>query len=83
MSLIIDGVDYGSAWCSSRSAISRLQAFTSEIGADFYGLPRNEGMARLTRAPWVVPASIGDVVPFRAGEELAWRFDGTSEGDLS
>lgn len=58
------------------SNVSRFQAFASEIGADFYGLPRNEGRVKLTRIPWVVPALIGDIVPFRAGQELGWRFDG-------
>lgn len=56
----------------SRNALDRLQAFTSERGADFYGLPRNEGTIRLIRRPWVVPDEIGGVVPLWAGREVAW-----------
>jgi dihydroorotase len=54
-------------------AVSRLQAFTSERGADFYDLPRNEGTITLARCPWVVPEIIDGVVPFRAGETLEWQ----------
>jgi dihydroorotase len=59
--------------------VARLQAFTSERGADFYGLPRNTGTIRLRREPWVVPAEIGGIVPFRAGETLAWQVVGRDE----
>lgn len=58
---------------SSAEDIARLQSFTSERGADFYGLPRNEGTLTLARRPWVVPEIIGGVVPFRAGETLEWQ----------
>lgn len=61
---------------ATSSAVKRLQAFTSEIGADFYGLPRNKEIVKLTRASWVAPTLVGGVVPFRAGQEMAWRFDG-------
>ena len=58
-------------------ALDRLEAFTSFYGADFYGLPRNRGQVVLVREPWSVPAtySFGDqeIVPLRAGEEIAWR----------
>jgi dihydroorotase len=57
--------------------LDRLEAFASERGADFYGLPRNGGHIELTREPWTVPASYpfgGDeVVPLRAGGQVAWR----------
>jgi dihydroorotase len=59
--------------------VARLQAFTSERGADFYGLPRNTGTIRLRREPWVVPAEIGGIVPFRAGETLPWQVVGREE----
>lgn len=54
-----------------------LQAFASERGADFYGLPRNRDHITLERAAWSPPAAYpfdkDELVPFRAGEQLAWR----------
>ena len=64
--------------------LDRLEAFASERGADFYGRPRNEGTVTLRRERWTVPDSFdygpgGDrLVPFRAGEVLGWRFEGTA-----
>ena len=54
-------------------ALDRLEAFASENGARFYGLPLNQGTVTLERAAVRVPERIGDVVPFRAGEMLGWR----------
>jgi dihydroorotase len=54
-------------------ALDRLEGFASEHGARFYGLPLNEGTVTLERASVTVPARIGDVVPFHAGETLGWR----------
>jgi dihydroorotase len=53
--------------------LGRLEDFTSRFGAEFYGLPLNEGTITLERRPWTVPKQIGSVVPFRAGTELEWR----------
>ncbi len=57
--------------------LDRLQAFASERGADFYGMPRNTSKITLVRTPWTPPASypLGqeEIVPFRAGETIAWR----------
>lgn len=57
--------------------LDRLQAFASERGPDFYGLPRNADTIVLERHSWLVPESIalGDaqLVPFRAGEHVGWR----------
>jgi dihydroorotase len=57
-------------------ALDRLEAFASFHGADFYALPRNKGHVTLVKRPWTVPASYGfgegQVVPMRAGEEIAW-----------
>jgi dihydroorotase len=60
-----------------------LERFTSINGAEFYGLPLNEGTVTLADEPWAVPQTYdrdGDgggpatvVVPFRAGERLRWR----------
>lgn len=54
-------------------ALHRLEAFASENGARFYGLPLNEERATLERAKTPVPECIGDLVPFHGGETLAWR----------
>jgi dihydroorotase len=59
--------------------LDRLEAFASERGADFYGMPRNEGTVTLRKETWNVPDSYGfgpasdRLVPFRAGSTLAWR----------
>ncbi|MEA5444726.1 dihydroorotase [Gammaproteobacteria bacterium AB-CW1] len=56
--------------------LDRLEGFASHFGADFYGLPRNQGKVRLSRQPRQVPADLpmgpDVVVPFRAGETVAW-----------
>ena len=61
-------------------AIDRLEAFASEYGPRFYGLPLNIGAVVLERAPSVVPATLttqaSTIVPFHAGEALAWRYAG-------
>lgn len=58
-------------------ALDRLEGFASEFGPRFYGLPLNEGTISLHREANTVPETItrGDisVVPFHAGETLAWR----------
>jgi dihydroorotase len=58
-------------------ALDRLEGFASHFGADFYGLPRNDGTVTLVREAWRVPehyAFGADVlVPLRAGETVAWR----------
>ncbi|MEM7201354.1 MAG: dihydroorotase [Planctomycetota bacterium] len=56
--------------------LDRLEAFASERGCDFYGLPRNTGTVALRRAPTEIPAELafGDetVVPLRAGDQVLW-----------
>lgn len=58
-------------------ALDRLEAFASEHGPRFYGLPQNPSRVTLTRSRWQVPdvIEVGGqaVVPFLAGETLAWR----------
>ena len=54
-------------------ALDRFQAFASEHGARFYGLPLNEGTVTLERAPNGVPERVDELVPFHAGETLSWR----------
>ena len=61
-------------------ALDRLEAFASEHGPNFYGLPLNEGRVTLARAPAEVPERLptagGGLVPFLAGERLGWRLEG-------
>jgi dihydroorotase len=58
-------------------ALDRFEGFASEHGPRFYGLPLNEGAVTLVREATQVPEAIeaGDtrLVPFHAGEKLAWR----------
>jgi dihydroorotase len=61
----------------SAGALDRLEAFASFHGADFYGLPRNQGQVSLQRQTWTVPETLpfGDAVikPLRGGDTLNWR----------
>ena len=58
-------------------ALDRLEAFASENGANFYGLPPNEGTVTLERTETTVPDQLaGDIVPFLAGQTIGWRFVG-------
>jgi dihydroorotase len=63
-------------------ALDRLEAFASEHGPRFYGLPLNEGRVVLERSPNLAPEVYGEgnlaVKPFHAGEVLAWRFAGAA-----
>ncbi|MDQ2069355.1 dihydroorotase [Natronospira bacteriovora] len=57
--------------------LENLEAFASFNGADFYGLPRNKGSVRLERKDKSVPDQLPMggkeiVIPFRAGESVAW-----------
>jgi dihydroorotase len=57
--------------------LDRLQSFASHFGADFYALPRHAETITLIKQPWVPPAAYdfgnGALVPYRAGEPVAWR----------
>jgi dihydroorotase len=61
-------------------ALDRLEAFASESGPKFYGLPLNEGTVTIERQPADVPDSLGvrdiELVPFLAGREIGWSFTG-------
>ena len=56
--------------------LDRLEAFASQHGPDWYGLPRNTGSVTLAHRPSPVARTLpfGDevLVPFRAGGELSW-----------
>jgi dihydroorotase len=59
------------------NAMDRFEAFASENGPRFYGLPLNEERIMLTREAQSVPARISaggtEIVPFHAGAALGWR----------
>jgi len=59
--------------------LEQLQGFASHHGADFYGLARHTDTITLTKQSWVAPSSYefgsGTVVPYRAGENIAWRLN--------
>ena len=61
-------------------ALHHLEAFASENGPRFYGLPLNEDRIRLDRVAHQVPemmiAADTEVVPFHAGQTLGWKFAG-------
>ncbi len=58
--------------------LDKLEGFASHYGADFYGLPRNDGTVTLIKQSWQVPQEIilpngRLIVPFFAGETLQWK----------
>jgi len=57
----------------AENALDRLEAFASEHGPRFYGLPLNDGTVTLERTPQTVPERLDGLVPFHAGETLNWR----------
>jgi dihydroorotase len=64
-----------------KSKLDKLENFLSVYGAQFYGLPLNQGTITLVRQPWVVPQSIPvdesnpdkRIIPFMAGQTLQWQ----------
>ena len=61
----------------SAGRLPALEGFAAEFGADFYGLTRNTERLTLRKEPWQVPESYpfgaDELVPLRAGEQMAWR----------
>jgi dihydroorotase len=63
-------------------ALDQLEGFTSHHGADFYGLPRNQGQLRLTRRdtaqtyPDKIQTDQGPVTVFNPGFPLHWQVEG-------
>jgi len=62
---------------AEEGALDKFEAFASLNGAAFYGLPLNEGTVTLLRESWTAPDSLPaadtTVVPFMAGQKLAWQ----------
>ncbi len=57
------------------AALSGLEDFCSNFGADFYGLPRNGENISFVRKKWKVPPAYGGIVPFWAGKEISWQVE--------
>jgi dihydroorotase len=61
----------------SAGRLDRLEPFASHFGADFYRLPRHDETITLVKESWVPPEFYefgnGTLVPYRAGEPVAWR----------
>lgn len=59
------------------NALDKFEAFASLNGPAFYGLPVNEATITLEKVAHTVPGTIDasgtPVVPFHAGEDIAWR----------
>jgi dihydroorotase len=73
----------------AENALDNFEAFASEHGPRFYGLPLNAGTITLERVAVRVPERIqGDnaagetveLVPFHAGETVNWRLAGKPDG---
>ena len=66
----------------AEGALDRLEGFAAEFGPRFYGLPLNDARIVLERRPATVPETLpagdGTIVPFHAGETLAWSFAGAA-----
>lgn len=62
------------------NALDKLEAFASENGPRFYGLPLNDRKVVLEKAPNAAVEAIetpeGPVLPFLAGETLGWKYSG-------
>lgn len=54
-------------------ALPQLQAFVSDNARRIYGVTPPPKQVVLEKGEFIVPASYGDVIPFRAGETLTWR----------
>ena len=68
-----DLLAYEAAVFDEEGALDKFEGFASEHGPNFYGLPLNGGTITLERGETLVPGTIGEVVPFHAGETLGWR----------
>jgi dihydroorotase len=68
-------------------ALHRLESFASENGPRFYGLPLNTSGILLERTsshvPDILPAASTSIVPFHAGQTLAWRFAGRADEEAT
>ncbi len=61
----------------SMGKLDKLEGFASIFGSRFYDLPTHQDSIVLQRSEWQVPAQYpfgeGTLIPYRAGENIAWR----------
>ena len=71
------GIELYAAIFEQHGMLQRLEDFASGYGADFYRLPRNTSRITLLRETWSPPASYPfgehELVPYLAGQPIAWR----------
>jgi len=71
------GIELYAEAFAAAGALDRLEGFASRHGAQFYGLPVNEGTLSLAEDSWPVPADLpfgaDRLVPLRARESVAWK----------
>jgi dihydroorotase len=72
------GIELYAEIFESEGILARLQGFACEYGPDFYQLPRCAEHIVLVREPWTVPDSYPfagqeQLIPFKAGQQIAWR----------
>ncbi len=56
-----------------QNALNRLEDFVSRFGAEFYGLPLNEGQITLKRQSWKVPDSHRGIPVFWGNKRIKWQ----------
>lgn len=54
-------------------ALDKLEDFAARFGAEFYGLPLNQGTITLVRDNWEVPLEYHGARPYLAGQILPWK----------
>jgi dihydroorotase len=76
------GVELYAEAFDAAGRLDALEGFASHFGADFYGLPRHRDTLHLVKENWMVPMAYGfgagTVVPYRAGQAVAWRLAGAA-----
>ena len=62
------------------NALAKLEGFASFFGADFYGLPRNQGTIAILKESREVANELAfgeqTLIPFRAGQSISWKLRG-------
>ncbi|MBT3274547.1 MAG: dihydroorotase [Spirochaetales bacterium] len=57
----------------SHGALDLIEAFTSEFGADFYGITQNKTETVWEKVRWQAESEIDGAIPLGAGRQLEWR----------
>lgn len=59
---------------SENKCIEKLEAFTSQFGADFYHLPYNNNFILIEKTPFTIPNEVNGAVPLCAGKTFNFSF---------